>query len=33
MGSVCTHRVRLTTRNKVDEELIGWLMEAYEEAV
>ena len=31
-GSMCTHRVRLTTVDEVDNELIGWLMEAYDGA-
>ncbi|WP_436515351.1 DUF5655 domain-containing protein [Ekhidna sp. To15] len=31
-GSMCTHRVQLTGVNEVDQELIGWLMEAYEAA-
>lgn len=31
-GSMCTHRVQLTVATDVDEELIGWLKEAYEAA-
>ena len=29
-GTMCTHRVQITHTNQVDEELIGWLKEAYE---
>ena len=29
-GSMCTHRVRLTSIEQVDDELIGWIREAYE---
>ncbi len=32
-GSMCTHRVRLTTTEEVDSELIGWLLEAYDGAL
>jgi len=32
-GSMCTHRVRLTTPEEVDSELIGWLLEAYDGAL
>ncbi|MEM8908681.1 MAG: DUF4287 domain-containing protein [Bacteroidota bacterium] len=28
-GTMCTHRVRLTAAEQVDEELINWLKEAY----
>lgn len=31
-GSMCSHRVRLTTIDEVDSELINWLKEAYEKA-
>ena len=31
-GTMCTHRVRLTTAEEVDAELITWLKEAYEKA-
>ena len=31
-GTMCTHRVRLEVVDQVDEELIGWLKEAYERA-
>lgn len=31
-GSMCTHRVRLTSETDIDAELIGWLLEAYEGA-
>ena len=31
-GAMCTHRVRLTTVEEVDSELISWLKEAYEKA-
>ena len=31
-GSMCTHRVQLTDPTQVDEELIGLIREAYEEA-
>ena len=29
-GTMCTHRVRLTEVDQVDEELLGWIKEAYE---
>ncbi|WP_339651181.1 DUF4287 domain-containing protein [uncultured Maribacter sp.] len=31
-GTMCTHRVQLTDAAQVDNELIGWLKEAYEKA-
>lgn len=31
-GTMCTHRVRLTDIAQVDEQLVNWLKEAYEEA-
>lgn len=32
-GSMCSHRVVLKSKEDVDEELIGWMKEAYEESV
>jgi len=29
-GTMCTHRVRLTHKDQIDTELIGWLHEAYQ---
>lgn len=31
-GTMCTHRVQLTTTDEVDDELTAWLKEAYEKA-
>lgn len=31
-GSMCTHRVQLTSIDQIDGELIAWLQEAYEKA-
>ena len=31
-NSMCSHRIRLTDATEVDNELIGWLKAAYEEA-
>jgi len=31
-GTMCTHRVQLASIEEVDEQLIGWLTEAYKEA-
>lgn len=31
-GTMCTHRVQLTTSAEVDDQLIEWLKEAYEQA-
>lgn len=32
-GSMCTHRVRLTAVEEVDDELKGWIKEAYDKSV
>ena len=32
-GTMCTHRVRLSETSQVDDELIGWLKEAYEMSI
>jgi len=32
-GTMCTHRVKLSTPEEVDEELIDWLTEAYSKAL
>ena len=31
-GTMCTHRVKLTDLNQIDNELIAWLKEAYQKA-
>ena len=31
-GTMCTHRVKLSESNEIDEELLAWLKEAYEMA-
>jgi hypothetical protein len=31
-NSMCTHRVRLTEPGQVDDDLIGWLRQAYDQA-
>jgi predicted transport protein len=31
-GTMCTHRVQITKVNQIDDELLGWLKEAYEQA-
>jgi len=31
-GTMCTHRVQITSVKEIDEELVHWLKEAYEEA-
>ncbi len=32
-GSMCTHRVRLSSIDEIDEELNGWIKEAYDQSV
>ena len=32
-GTMCTHRVQLTAADQIDNQLIAWLQEAYENAV
>lgn len=32
-GTMCTHRVQLTSENEIDQELINWLKEAYETSI
>jgi len=31
-GTMCTHRVQITSTNDIDDELIGWMKEAYKKA-
>jgi len=31
-GAMCTHRVRLTEADQIDDELLAWPREAFEEA-
>jgi hypothetical protein len=31
-GGMCTHRVRLSSTDELDAQVIGWLREAYERA-
>ena len=31
-GTMCTHRVRLSNESEIDEELKGWINEAYEKS-
>ncbi|WP_394972202.1 DUF4287 domain-containing protein [uncultured Croceitalea sp.] len=32
-GTMCTHRVQITSTSEIDSELIAWMQEAYEKAV
>lgn len=32
-GTMCTHRVQLTSVDEVDNELIGWIKEAYDKSI
>lgn len=32
-GTMCTHRVQLTTADQIDKELIEWLKEAYQQSI
>jgi len=32
-GTMCTHRVQLTSTNEIDNEVISWIKEAYEKSV
>ena len=32
-GTMCTHRVQLTSISEVDDELISWIREAYDKSV
>lgn len=32
-GTMCTHRVQITSTSEIDAELIGWMKEAYEKSV
>ena len=31
-GGMCSHQVRLTTADEVDDQLLGWIRSAYEAA-
>ncbi len=32
-GTMCTHRVQLTNLSEIDDELIGWLKDAYQKSI
>ncbi len=32
-GTMCTHRVKISDTNEIDEQLIAWLKEAYEKSI
>jgi hypothetical protein len=32
-GAMCTHRIQLSTESGIDDEVIGWLSEAYDKSV
>ena len=32
-GTMCTHRVQITSESDIDQELIGWMQEAYDKSV
>jgi len=32
-GTMCTHRVRISESDEIDDELLGWIREAYEHSV
>ncbi len=32
-GAMCTHRVQITSKEEIDQELIDWLKEAYDKAI
>lgn len=32
-GSMCSHRIQLTSKDQIDEELMGWVKEAFLEAI